>query len=581
MAWLVMQVADVILNNIEAPGWVFHVLLLFLAVGFAFAMFFAWAFELTPERLKREHEVDRTQSITANTGRKLDYAIIGILLLALGYFSYDKFFLSGSREAANLEVALGQAKAAPAEPAETDKSIAVLPFVNMSDDTSNEYFSDGLSEELLNLLAKIPELRVIARTSSFAYKGKDVQISDVARDLNVANILEGSVRKDGNQVRVTAQLIRTDDSSHLWSETYDRTLDNIFAIQDEIAEAVVDELKITLLGEAPKIRETDPQAYALFLQGRHHGNNGSLDQQKLAVGMYKQVLDIDPGYADAWAEMGRSYANLAYTGNMSSEQGFLPAIEALDKAISLDPENAAAYSRLGWVAMARNHLHVAAKHLQLALELEPGSTIVLGNASQLLAVLGRFDEAKALDQMVMTLDPANPNSYSNASFPFYYSGDLDRTIELTETTLRLNPGYWGADYLIGASLLAKNESEAARTAFDRENWELFRTLGLALASHSLGQESESESALGHLRDVAEVAQPSLVATAYAWVGNADAAFEWLEKALNIQDSFLTGCLYDPLFVKLHDDPRWPIFWEKVGLSPAQLATVEFEVSLPD
>ncbi len=266
VAWLVMQVADVVVNNIEAPGWVFQVLLLFLALGLPFAIIFAWAFEMTPDGLKREHEVDRSQSITGDTGRKLDFTIIGVLVLALGYFAWDKFVLSVDREAALVEAARQEVSAQVAseeaekpQTTESGQSIAVLPFVNMSSDTEQEYFSDGLSEELLNLLAKIPELRVTSRSSAFSYKGKDFKIADVGRELGVAHVLEGSVRKAGNQVRITAQLIEVENDTHLWSETYDRSLDNIFAIQDEISSAVVDPLKITLLGETPVVTETDPR----------------------------------------------------------------------------------------------------------------------------------------------------------------------------------------------------------------------------------------------------------------------------------------------------------------------------------
>ena len=273
MAWLVMQVADVILNNVEAPAWVFHVILLLLGIGLPFSIFFAWAFELTPEGLKREHEVDRSQSITTQTGRKLDFLIIGVLVLALGYFAYDKFVLQPSRDAelvqATTETVTEQVAAEPEASSESDKSIAVLPFVNMSDDASNEYFSDGISEELLNLLSKIPELRVISRTSAFSFKGKEIDIPTIAQQLNVAHILEGSVRKAGNQIRITSQLIDARSDTHLWSETYDRTLGDIFAIQDEIAGAVVDALKLTLLGDTPQVEQINPEAYALYLQARY------------------------------------------------------------------------------------------------------------------------------------------------------------------------------------------------------------------------------------------------------------------------------------------------------------------------
>jgi TolB-like protein len=219
MAWLVMQVADVILNNVEAPGWVFHVILLLLGIGLLFAIFFAWAYELTPEGIKKEKDVDRTQSITKKTGRKLDFTIIGVMALAITYFTYDKFVLSASRDAALVEATtqtVSEQVASEEVSAESDNSIAVLPFINMSSDEEQEYFSDGLSEELLNLLAKIPELRVTSRSSAFAFKGEKIDIQEVAKKLNVAHILEGSVRKAGNQVRITAQLIETSSDTHLW-----------------------------------------------------------------------------------------------------------------------------------------------------------------------------------------------------------------------------------------------------------------------------------------------------------------------------------------------------------------------------
>jgi TolB-like protein len=236
-AWLLLQVADVVLNNIVAPDWVFQAILLVVVLGFALALIFAWAYELTPEGLKKEKDVDRSESITHVTGRKLDFAIIGVLVLALGYFAYDKFAVSDSDDAASV--------AQSDEITETDipeLSIAVLPFVNMSSDPEQEFFSDGISEELLNMLAKFPGLRVAARTSSFQFKGQNQDISKIADTLNVAHVLEGSVRKAGTTLRITAQLIRADTGYHLWSDTYDRELDDIFAVQDEIAGAISAEI---------------------------------------------------------------------------------------------------------------------------------------------------------------------------------------------------------------------------------------------------------------------------------------------------------------------------------------------------
>ena len=317
-SWLLAQVADLVLENIAAPSWVMQTIMLVLALGFPVVVFFSWAYEVTPEGIKRESEVDRSQSIVQTTSKKLDRSITAVLAIALVFLAVDKFMLSAEREKAAVESAvqevtsqiLAEKKASDETIKELEKSIAVLPFVNMSDDAGNEFFSDGLSEEMLNLLTKIPELRVTSRSSAFSYKGKDFKISDVGRELNVNNVLEGSVRKAGNQVRVTAQLIQVDGDVHLWSETYDRSLENIFAIQDEIATAVVKQLRLKLLGDMPKTRETDPEAYALFLQARHLSNLLTPEGWQRSNVLYQQAIAIDPEYASAWAGLGRNYINL-------------------------------------------------------------------------------------------------------------------------------------------------------------------------------------------------------------------------------------------------------------------------------
>ena len=273
-------------------------IMLILALGFPVVLFFSWAYEVTPEGIKLESEIDRSQSITHVTGRKLDRAIVAVLVIALGYFAFDKFVLDPQRDAALVE-AVSQAvreqtTIEPEAVTTSGNSIAVLPFVNMSSDEEQEYFSDGLSEELLNLLAKIPELHVAARTSSFSFKGKNLEVPEIASRLKVAHVLEGSVRKHGNQLRITAQLIQADNGYHLWSETYDRQLDNVFQIQEDIASAVVDALRITLLGEVPRTRKTDPAAYQLFLEGQYLKRQISKDSLLRAIEAFKQAVEIDP-----------------------------------------------------------------------------------------------------------------------------------------------------------------------------------------------------------------------------------------------------------------------------------------------
>jgi TolB-like protein len=247
VGWLIMQAGDTLAPALHLPEWVNSLLVFFLLLGFPLALFFAWAFEMTPDGIKKEKEVDRSQSITQVTGQKLNYTIITLLIAALAYFAYDKFLVQPTSKTESTIVVEETAK--PIEV--TEQSIAVLPFVDMSATGDNEYFSDGLTEELLNILAKIKELRVAGRTSSFAFKGKDEDLRSIGEKLNVISILEGSVRKDDkrNRVRITAQLINVEDGYHLWSESYDRQLDDIFAIQDEIAHEVAKALRITLLGE--------------------------------------------------------------------------------------------------------------------------------------------------------------------------------------------------------------------------------------------------------------------------------------------------------------------------------------------
>ena len=262
LAWLLAQITDVFLEPFGAPEWVIKTILLLLLIGFPLALFFAWAFEMTPEGIKKEKDVDRSQSITAQTGRKLDFTIIAILLMALGYFAYDKFLSSPATIVAPVETVQIDTAEEP-EAKIKGKSIAVLPFVNMSDDAANEYFSDGISEEILNSLAKVKELKVAGRTSSFAFKGQNQDLRKIGEALGVENILEGSVRKSGNQIRITAQLIQVEDGFHLWSESYDRELNNVFAIQDEIATAILQQLKATLLDDVQDPVFERPQPFRM------------------------------------------------------------------------------------------------------------------------------------------------------------------------------------------------------------------------------------------------------------------------------------------------------------------------------
>jgi TolB-like protein/class 3 adenylate cyclase/lipoprotein NlpI len=494
------------------------------------------------------------------------WAKIAAALVVLGVIGAGFFFL---RRPAQLASAVA------------DNSIAVLPFVDMSQAKDQAYFSDGISEELLNLLAKIPQLKVAARTSSFSFKGKGVEIPEIARQLHVANVLEGSVRKSGDQVRITAQLIRAAEGYHLWSETYDRKMDDIFKIQDEIAGEVVKELKVTLLGAAPKTRTTDPKAYALFLQARELGRQKAADGIAKSDALFRQALEIDPGYAPAWNELGKNFTSKANIGLVSNQEGYARAREATEKALTLDPDYAPAHARLGWIAMSGdNDPAGAARHFQRALALDPTSLDVLGNASTFLQSLGRLDQALALQEAVLRRDPVNVTTLNNLGNYQRYAVRYDAAIASFRTLLSLSPGRGGARAQLGTTLLLKGDAPAALAEIEQEKSDVWRMIGLPMAYCALGRKADADAALDALIAKSEKDGPYNIAYVYAFCGGADKAFEWLEKAITYQDPGLGSIVTENLFDKIHSDPRWLPFLRKLGKAPDQLAKIEFKVTTP-
>jgi len=553
VSWLLLQVADVILDNIVAPGWVFQAILLLLVIGFPVAIIFAWAFELTPEGLKKERDVDRSASITHVTGRKLDFAIIAVLVIAVGFLLVDKIYLSEGDRAPDEIIATER------------KSIAVLPFVNMSDDPDNEYFADGISEEILNLLANVPELRVTSRSSAFSFKGQNVDIPTMAATLKVAHVLEGSVRKDEKQLRITAQLIDVDSDTHLWSETYDRELMNVFAIQDEIAAAVVDALQITLLGKAPKATETNPEAYALYLQGRHFAGQGTAEDSKQAETLLKQSLDIEPGFAPAWVSLGMTYfGQAAVYGLRSYDEAAELARHAYQQALAIDPQYGRAYSALASVEMGYDwDFALASEHLQQALKLNPGDAAILRRAAGLELILGRTDAAIELFRQSIVLDPLS--GHTALGHALYRAHRLEEAADSTRMALSLNPDGVYAQYQLVLVLVAQGDAQAALVAIQQVTDEGWRLAGMTVVQHELGDDDASDAALQELNERFSADMAYQIAEAYAFRGEIDDAFDWLEQAYNNRDGGLANLLLDPLLANLHDDPRWEPWLDKMSL----------------
>ena len=439
ISWLLLQVADVILDNIEAPTWVFQAILLLLVIGFPVAIIFAWAFELTPEGLKKEKDVDRSESITHVTGRKLDYLIIAVLVLALGYFVVDKFALEPSQQAAetvNAETA--------------GKSIAVMAFVNMSDDPGNEYFSDGISEELLNILVRVEGLRVVSRTSSFAFKGKDIGIPSIAKELNVNHVLEGSVRKAGNKVRVTAQLIDVRTDSHIWSGTYDRELDDIFAIQNEISVQIVQALKIVLgAGDQEAMvhaqRPTENlAAYELYLKGRYFWQRRGEDNIRHAIDLFEQATKLDPQFARAWSSLAAAHLTLTAWSDASRAEEFPLAVSAAQKALILDDSLAEAYAVLGDMARFDRKWTEAKAYYLRAIASEPKNSTAHLWYGEFLNSVGHTRDALEETLIAYQLDPLHPGTNGELAKTYLWLGDTSNALKYGTATWNLGAprGLW-------------------------------------------------------------------------------------------------------------------------------------------
>ncbi len=566
VAWLLLQVADVILNNIEAPGWVFQAILLALGIGLPLVLLFAWAFELTPDGIKREHEVDRSQSVTPSTGKKLDRITTVVLLLAVAYFAYDKFVLSAGRETERVEAAVEQATSQPAATQSSDKSIAVLPFVNMSSDVEQEYFSDGLSEELLNLLAKVPQLKVASRSSAFQFKGEKFDLMEVAQKLNVAYVLEGSVRKSGNQLRITAQLIQAKDGFHLWTETYDRSLDNIFAIQDEISAAVVEALKIELLGAAPKAEVLNPEAYALYLKGRYLHAKWGKENFAAAVDAYLQALAIDPDYAEAWASLSVTYLSQTQSGYLEGTEGLKLARNAVDQALTINPKLPAAWARLSLIQSVFEWDWSGAEvSAQKALALAPNNQIVLAAAANLYGMLGQLDKSLAYNQLILEQDPLNLISLYNTADILHRQGRVEDSEAAYLRLLELNPEDWGSHTQLAIIMLQQDRLEEAWAELDFEVDPQQQEYGRILVLFEMEKEPEAKQRLEAFVAENQSTSAFLVATIHARNGHADAAFEWLDLAYQQRDGWISGLLKDPLFASLHNDPRWVALVDRMGL----------------
>jgi TolB-like protein/Tfp pilus assembly protein PilF len=484
-AWLLVQVAATLLPVFAAPGWVMRVLVGLLAAGFTAALVFSWVFELTPGGLRRDDEIPAGESIAPQTAQRMNRMIIVMLALALGYFAVDKFVLAPTRMATPADTGASNSPttdpATQAQPHEA--SIAVLPFADMSQAQDQEYFSDGLSEEILNLLAQISDLKVIGRTSSFAFKGRNEDLRTIGDTLGVAYLLEGSVRKAGDDLRITAQLIEVEDGSHLWSQSYDRKLENVFAIQSEIAASIAQALRINLIdaGQAAPVAQVAASlpAYDLLLQARRLIQGRTRGGLEAARGLLEEALKLDPDYAPALAALAQTVLHL---GNGREGYGDIPGDQALaiarplfDKALTLDPTLADAHAGQSLIFRIQGDLARSQAALTQALALNPNLPDALHWQAVLLNDAGSLRAQLAVQQRLDAIDPLNVAALTRLNATLHDSGKPVEAQTVTARMLRAfpdSPQTFGAQArdLMDAGRLAEAQVPMARLLALGPNW---------------------------------------------------------------------------------------------------------------
>ncbi len=540
-SWLLLQVAELLLDMLEVPPWGLKLVFVLLIVGFPLALILSWMHQITPEGLRREVSPVERESAAGAEQRA------GVPLSPVA--------------------PAAPAVAQPAAPTD-DNSIAVLPFANMSDDPANLHFADGLSEELLNLLSRTPGLRVVARTSSFSFRDRAVDATTIARELNVSHLLEGSVRKASQRIRITAQLVRGSDGSHVWSRTFDRDLNDIFAVQDEIAAAVVEELEIKLLGgTAPRSWPTDPDAYAHYLSGRHFLDLASKEGYEQAIIELEAALAIDPRFAPAWATLGAVYWGAANNSLIDYDKGARLAREHTEKALALAPNLAEPLSLLGYFDVLESADGATGmRRMEQARQLEPHNPRILTRLANIALRNGRLDDALRHCRQALKADPLNALVLAVYGNTCYYAGRLEEAESLRRRVLALSPGWLSGHYNLGKVLLERKDIAAALEEMQREPSEFWRQTGLAIVFHALGKASDSDTALRNLAAMDWTGASYQLAQVHAYRGDIDTAFHWLEIAADKHDAGFMFARLDPLLANLRSDTRWKALLERHALA---------------
>jgi TolB-like protein/Tfp pilus assembly protein PilF len=584
-AWLLTQVASTVLPMFGAPDWLPRTIVSLLAIGFIPALIFSWVFELTPQGLKRDEDVRPEDSIAPQTAQRMNRMIIAVLVLAVAYFAVDKFVLNPRRE----KSAAGVSSSSNAAP--NEKSVAVLAFANLSDDKGSEYFSDGISEELLTVLQKIPGLHVAARTSAFSFKGKNATAQEIGERLGVAHLVEGSVRKAGDVVRIAARLTQANTGEEQWSENYTRNLKDVFAVQTEIAQTIVEQLRGQLTGGAPnpttkaeiqaEVRAAEKggtknvEAHESYLKGRFFLNRHSEKETDQARAAFERAVQLDSQFALAWSGLAHTHiwdCNYATEGGLKGFNAHLAAARAaVERALSLEPDLPdALYARAVIETNFDSNWKGAAETLRKALAQAPQDPALLMEAGNLALARGETQQALDLFRRAVALDPVNAQARAYLGGTLSILGQLEEGRAEYARVIELNPSAPFGHAGVGQTYLLQGKFEEAAAAAQQEAAEWARLLIMSCARWAQKRVPESDAALAEL--IAKTGETAAyqVAEAYAYRNDKDKAFEWLERARQQHDAGIPGLRADTLLGNLHHDPRWNAFLRKVGLADDQL-----------
>jgi len=593
VSWLVIQVIETLFPVFGFSDGVIRTVVILLAIGFIPAIVSAWAFELTPEGVKRETEVDHDSPVSRRMTRRLDRLLAVALALALGFFAFDKFVLDPARDAQKLASATEQAREegrTEAKEEVRDASVAVLALQDLSPRGDQEYFGDGLAVDLIYQLSKVPQLRVTGKTSTFAFKDRDATIPEIGEALNVGYVLDGTVTRVGDRIRISVQLVDARQDQQIWSETYDKTLADIFAIRDDITARVFDRLTIEFERIEQESLRTDPVAYDLTLQARYLIDRmNSEDDYKQAASLVSRALAIDPNYVPALLASIFANYGLLNVGLMTGEEEARLASELIDRVLAIDPNNGAALGMLAWTDWEnRMDLEAASRRFSDALLAAPGDLGLTQYAGMFARSIDRNAESIALLERCVAADPENWHCTFHLAQSCLSGNRLDRALKMFRKygTIRGR----GTPYYLTLTLLMQGEPERALREFQSIEDEMpddpQALAARAMIMHDLGRYKESEAALQTIVGVLDESRrdhPYLVAQAYAWIGDSALAFEWLEKAYakderyGVQGFWFYRIMFLPVWRNLHDDSRWSELRERMDVTPARLEALEFMI----